>query len=480
LNPDVLVVGGGVAGLQCGAALADAGLRVLLLEASSCLGGRAASWTDHTSGDTVDIGPHVLASDYRHFLALLQRLRTDHLVLWQRQPLITLLDGGRQLRMRSSSLPPPLHALPNLPQALRSVPLAQMASNWRVAWQALRAAEADTLALDGVSALQWLNDRGVHPRFIDWFWASACRALLNLPLNECSAAALQRVFRLMITRSGYCFGFPRAGLAQLYAPGCQALIESAGGVVRLNAEVSRLEVEDGRAKGVRLSDGSQVQAAAVVLALPPAALAALAPPRWTQPAGWEALFKPSPYVCTYLWFDRKLTAERFWARVWSPDDLNMDFYDLSNIRPTPVGAPSLIAANCIHAVHAQHLDDAQIVRRTVAEIAEFAPEAAQARVRRADIHRVPMAIACPRPGTEAARPPAATPFANVWLAGDWTATGLPSSMESAARSGALAAEAVGASLGRQVKVVQPVPPPQGLGAVLSRAARQGPTQPGRG
>jgi phytoene dehydrogenase-like protein len=81
LNPDVLVVGGGVAGLRCGAALADAGLRVLLLEASARLGGRAASWTDPTSGDTVDIGPHVLASDYRHFLALLQRLRTDHLVL---------------------------------------------------------------------------------------------------------------------------------------------------------------------------------------------------------------------------------------------------------------------------------------------------------------------------------------------------------------------------------------------------------------
>jgi phytoene dehydrogenase-like protein len=390
-----------------------------------------------------------------------------------------LLDRGRQLRMRSSSLPPPLHGLPNLPEAWRSVSLGQMASNWRVAWQAVRAAEADTLALDGVSALQWLNDRGVHPRFIDWFWASACRALLNLPLKECSAGALQRVFRLMITRSGYCFGFPRTGLAQLYAPGCQSLIETAGGAVRLNTEVRQLEVADGRVTGVRLSDGSQLEAAAVVLALPPAALAALAPSAWPQPAGWAALFQPSPYVCTYLWLDRKLTAERFWARVWSPDDLNMDFYDLSNIRPTTAGAPSLIAANCIHAVHAQHLDDAEIVRRTVAEIAEFAPEAAHARVRHADVHRVPMAIACPHPGTEAARPPVATPFANVWLAGDWTATGLPSSMESAARSGALAAEAVGASLGRQLDVVQPVPQPQGLAALLSRAARLGGTAPRR-
>jgi uncharacterized protein with NAD-binding domain and iron-sulfur cluster len=243
--------------------------------------------------------------------------------------------------------------------------------------------------------------------------------------------------------------------------------------------VRQLEVADGRVTGVRLSDGSQLEAAAVVLALPPAALAALAPSAWPQPAGWAALFQPSPYVCTYLWLDRKLTAERFWARVWSPDDLNMDFYDLSNIRPTTAGAPSLIAANCIHAVHAQHLDDAEIVRRTVAEIAEFAPEAAHARVRHADVHRVPMAIACPHPGTEAARPPVATPFANVWLAGDWTATGLPSSMESAARSGALAAEAVGASLGRQLDVVQPVPQPQGLAALLSRAARLGGTAPRR-
>jgi 15-cis-phytoene desaturase len=184
-----------------------------------------------------------------------------------------------------------------------------------------------------------------------------------------------------------------------------------------------------------------------------------------QPEGLR--LQPSPYLSTYLWFDRPLATRRFWARTWAARDLNMDFYDLSRIRQgRGPDAPAWIAANAIHAVHAAEEDDDTLVRRTVDELAELDATVRQAQLVHARVHRIPMAVVCPHPGFEAARPPQATGRPEVWLAGDWTRTGLPSSMESAARSGALAAEGVAALLGRRVAPALPVPETVGLPGLL--------------
>lgn len=459
---DIAVVGGGVAGLGCAAALAGVGLRVVVVERDARLGGRAASWTDEATGDVVDIGPHVVTSEHRNFLALLQRLGTADQVCWQPDPLVTLLDHGRRLRMHAPPWPVPLHGLPNLPQALRCVGLRDLLSNLGVAWCAARLDEASTRALDGIDALSLLRSLGVTPRFIDWFWTPATLALLNVPLAQCSAAALMRVFRLMLGRSGYHFGFPRIGLSELFAPGCRRAIEAAGGQVLTGVAATRLSMPGGRIDRVQLSDGRAVSARGVVLALPPQALAELVP----EAAPLSSGFAPSPYVSTMLWFDRRLGDDRFWARAWRPGDLNLDFYDLANIRPVPREAPSLIAANAIHVDDPR--DDAALIAQTRDEVVQFAPVAAQARLLHARVHRIPMAIPCPAPGTETRRPATATPWPGVWLAGDWTDTGLPCSMESAARSGALAAEAAAAALDRPLRVAIAPPETTGLVALLRR------------
>jgi flavin-dependent amine oxidoreductase len=178
--------------------------------------------------------------------------------------------------------------------------------------------------------------------------------------------------------------------------------------------------------GVRLRDGAHVRADHVVAALPPQALAKLG---LAAPA-----FEPSPYISCYLWFDRKLTRERFWAQLGVLGRLNTDFYDLSNIRRGWAGRPSLIASNIIYSHRANAMPDAEIVAATQREIAAFIPGAAAARVVHAVVNRIAMAIPCPLPGSESQRP---APSASI--AGDWTRTGLPCSMESAVRSGLLAA-----------------------------------------
>ena len=140
---------------------------------------------------------------------------------------IELLDDQGRLQVPTSRWTPPLHGLPMLPSALRRLGWRDLLSHGRLTWQGVRANERTVRALDDLDALGWLRSRGVSERAIDWFWRSALLALLNVPLEQCSAAAAMRVFRLMLGRSGYHFGFPTTGLSGLYVPQCAAAIRAA-------------------------------------------------------------------------------------------------------------------------------------------------------------------------------------------------------------------------------------------------------------
>lgn len=453
----VAIVGGGLAGLACAVALADAGLRVMLIERERTLGGRARSWIDAASGDTIDLGPHVLHSEYRNMLAFLDRLGTRHLVCWQPEKLLTLAAPRRAVVLRHRRLPPPLSLLPDL-VAGSGLSAADLWSNNRPTWRSMRFDEADVPELDRISAADYLRSAGVSERMIEWFWAFFALAIMNVPLERCSAAALLRVNSQLIGHRRLHFGFPAVGLAELFAPQAEKAVLTSGGSVVINTEVVAI-----KAKHVILRDGTRIPADQVVAALPPQAL---------QKLGIEApSVEPSPYVSCYLWFDRKLTNERFWAQLGALKRLNTDFYDLSNIRRGWSERPSLIASNIIYSHRAHAMSDADIVAATQREIAEFIPEAKAARVVHAVLNRIPMAIACPLPGNESERPGVQS-LVNLLIAGDWTRTGLPSSMESAVRSGWLAAEEVLRAAGRPRNLALPPPPTEGLAGLVRRLSRR--------
>ncbi|HET9445427.1 MAG TPA: hydroxysqualene dehydroxylase HpnE [Steroidobacteraceae bacterium] len=462
---DVAIIGGGLAGLACAIALRDTGLTLWVFEADAELGGRARSWTDERTGDAVDVGPHILLSEYRNMLGLMELLGTSDRIVWQPDPLIRLREGARVTDMHLHALPPPFHLLPSF-GAVRDLSWRDKLSNWRIVRLALRFDEQMVTALDGVSAADLLRRHGVTPRLIQWFWASACMALLNVPLEHCSAAALMRVFSQLVGIERYRIGFPNTALGELFAPAAADLIRESGGRVHTRTSVDAIS-RDGDGAGawnIQFSDGARLRARFCVLALPPQSLLDLIPEHWggLQPFHDAKSFEPSPYISSYIWFDRKLTRERFWARIWSDADLNTDFYDLSNIRAGWSDRPSVIASNIIFSHRANCLSDAQILATTVEEVAEAFPGVRDAVIRHVAIHRIPMAIPCPAPGVESKRPANATPLAGLYLAGDWTRTALPASMESAVHSGFAAAEEIWRAIGRPRTLVLPKRPTEGL------------------
>jgi squalene-associated FAD-dependent desaturase len=461
---DAVIVGGGIAGLACAVELCRSGLSVTLLERDAEPGGRARSWVDEITGDTIDIGPHILLSEYQNMLRLMEDLGTLGHVVWQPEKFITFVDEPRPVDIRMYRFPAPFHFLPSL-LAAPQLSLYDLASNYRLMWSVMRMSDSESLSLDDIVAEHHLQQMGVSERCIDWFWRSACMAIMNVPLEQCSAGSLLRFFRFMMGQSGYQVGFAGRGLGELFVPAALARIRASGGRVLTRTEASAIEGADGAATAVRLADGTQLHAGAVVSTVPPQQLDALVPQHWRQQhEAFQGLgrFEASPYISTYLWFDRKLTDEKFWARVWAPENFNYDSYDLSNIRPRWANKPSVIASNIVFSHRAADMDDDEIIAITMRELGDFLPEVSAAKLRHARVHRTPMAVPAPYPGLEKLRPQTTSPVGNLFLAGDWTDTGLPASMESAVRSGYLAAENVLARFGRPREIAVPPPTAEGL------------------
>jgi hydroxysqualene dehydroxylase len=439
LRNDVVIVGGGLAGLSAASRLAERGVRALVLEARPSLGGRAAAFTDPVTGERVDNGQHVLVGAYRETFAFLRRIGTDGDVFMQRDLAIEFVDrAGRHSQLACWPLPSPWHLL--------SGALRWDAIGWR-----------DRLALGGMRTVigrppggrraigkesatgetvrQWLVRHGQTPRLIEMLWEPLAVAALNQSIDEASGAVFGAVVSRMFTRDrrDAALGLPRKSLDELYTVPARAFIERGGGDVRTSTPVTigcdPLQVQ---LRGERL-DARAVICAVAWYSLPavfPGSPHALAPVL-AAAAGTSA----SPIVTVNLWFDRPVTRGMFVglpgrAMQWVFDKRALFGDQTSHLSLVSSGAAALV-----------NLENQAIVDVALRELRAAFPAAREATLRRAVAVREKRATFSVAPG-QPGRPAIQTAVPGLFLASDWIDTGLPATIESAVIAGHAAADSV--------------------------------------
>ena len=434
----VVVVGGGLAGLAAAAALAESRCRVTLLEARRRCGGRAASYEDPVGGGLVDACQHVAMGCCTNFLDLCRRAGLDDALRRDRTLWFIGPDGDRSRCTPSRLLPAPLHLAPLL-LGMRHFSVGEKLALGRGMLRLARHQSAG--GADTATALEWLRSIGQPERVIRLFWQPVIESALGESIDLVGVAAARKVAvdGFLAHRDAADLIVPTEPLGRLFGDRLIRWLEAAGVVVASGMTVTEIE----RAT-IRCGTES-IACDAVVLAVPWKAAARLVPD--IVPAGDERLVG-SPITAVHLWFDRDV--------IDVPHAVLVGRVSQWVFRAEP---GSTTPGHCQVVISASRglmqSDRRAIVDQVVAELREVFPAARHATLRDAKVVTDPTAVLSVRPGVDALRPAAITRVPNLFLAGDWTATGWPSTMEGAIRSGRIAAAAAGRYLGVDVPAVVP-------------------------
>jgi hydroxysqualene dehydroxylase len=442
---DVIVVGGGFAGLSAGALLAESGARVTVLDARPQLGGRATAFTDRHTGELVDNGQHVLFGCYRATLDFLRRIGALDNVRMQPSMEVAYLDTkGRRSLLRCPPLPSPLHLLAGvldwdaMPWRDRLAAL-KLAAPLRRARAELRRSGTVTAEPSGTVS-EWLIAHGQRPRLRSWLWDPLAVAALNQSPDVAAASPFVRVLAEMFgpDRTASSLVLPTTPLHEMYAEPASAFIRARGGSVRVNA-LARVAVEHGRVRGVDVR-GERIEASRVIVAVPWFALRSLfgpaAPPELAQTLAAAGAMESMPIVTVNLWYDRRVMDEPF---VGLPGREMQWVFDKRLAFGGHASHLSLVSSG---ATRLAALRTDELTALAAREMEQALPGARGATLVRATVVREKQATFSLAPG-QPARPGSATAIDGLYLAGDWIDTGLPGTIESAVVSGHMAARLAG-------------------------------------
>lgn len=473
-SPTVAVVGGGLAGLAAGCALSDAGFRVTLFERRPFLGGRASSYQHPATGEIVDNCQHVLLGCCTNLIQFYEHTGVAEKIRWYDR--LTFLEpGGTASVIGASFLPAPFHTAPSF-LAAHCLSLADKVAITR----AMLALIASTPAEAGESFLDWLRRHRETQRAIERFWKTVLVSTLNEDLDRVSVTYAAQVFRESFLKSAKAgrMGVPRVPLTELYNAAGD-FIRARGGEVQFRAAVDFFRPE---ASQVTLGIHAQERRFDfVVFAVPFDVLARILPDAPESQPLRESLeqFETSPITGIHLWFDRQISnldhavlLDRTMQWMFHKSRLlGQESRDVSGRDPAASTAATsaqegrgsyveLVVSSSKALVEESR---SAIIDLALKETREFFPEAAAARLVKATVIKEIHATYSPRPGVDRYRPGNATVWPRVFLAGDWTRTGWPATMEGAVRSGYLAAQALARSAGQpDVTYLVPDLPSSGL------------------
>jgi len=466
------VIGGGLAGLSSAVALADAGLQVRLFEKRPHLGGRATSYT-LPDGSEVDNCQHVTLGCCTNLADFYRRAGADSKVRFYDRLYFADRQGRRSTMEASALLPPPLHMAPSFLffGALSFADRRAIAK----ALLAIARSGGSPQDIEGISMLDWLRRMKQTRGAIERFWRVVLVSALDEELDRTDARYGIDVFwkAFLGSRGGYRVGIPSVPLADLYE-GCREAIVRRGGEVKLRAGVREIRVCDGQFKCAVLEDGTEVAADVCIAAVPHATLPGLVPKQLSEagaPLGDVSRIRTAPITGVHFWFDRAVMTEPFLTLLDHTTQWIFNKSKLYQVESNGAGGASdlvdsrrtqylqLVISASYDLVPRSRREIIDLCRR---ELLDVLPATRDAELVKATVIKEVHATFSPEPGVDRWRPAQDIGVRNLYLAGDWTRTGWPATMEGAARSGYLAAEAALAAMGRPQRFLQPDLPLEGL------------------
>ena len=459
----LVIVGGGLAGLASAVALAQSPTppRITLIESRPRLGGRASSFPDPLTGELVDNCQHVSMACCTNLGDFCRRVGTDH--LFKRVPDVRFLSPeGKLSKLEAGPWPAPLHLSGSFLRANYLTPIERLRVAYGVA--RLKSWRPNNRTDAGESVLSFLQRNGQTDRTIRRYWATVLISALNERLHQMDINHARKVFvdGFLRHRDGYRMEIPLVPLGDLYGHRLESWLAEHGVEVRLTTGVKSVAVDGqgpGAVNGVWLRSGEWLAADSLILAAPFDRVAGLLPePIRRRIPGLAHLerIESSPITGVHLWFDRPVCPHE---HVVTVDRLIHWVFDHSAIQgrtaPETDGTGQYLQIVISASYDLQALSKTEIRDAVLAELAAIWPRAADAELLRWWVVTEHGATFAVRPGVDSLRPSQRTPVPGLFLAGDWTDTGWPATMEGAVRSGYRAVEEWWSDRGETRSLIQP-------------------------
>ena len=430
----IAVIGAGLAGLSAAVELSLQGIPVTVFEQRPRAGGRAYSFVDAESGETVDNGQHAMIGGYAATLRLLDLIGSrEH--LWK-QPRPSLVFHHPERGFSDFSLPhlpSPFH----LVAGILSTRLFTLPDKMRLlsAGGTLRHLGTHEKTLEQLTADQWLRSLGQTDEARRSFWEPLVVAIMNERSEKASALLFARcLYRAFIeSEQNATLLLPSVGLSELFADPACALIERSGGSVRLQTRVTAITMEGGIARRLLIADGTSVEVSSVIVAVPPWSVVSLVP----SLADHAGAFTASPIVSIHFWFEDQVMESPLVGIIGRTVQWVFDRRKIAE-KTRGGGHISCVVSSAEELVDKENKEILKIAEADISAV--FGKNAL--RPTRGMVIRERKATFSPGPAVEHLRPQTKTAIPNLFLAGDWTNTGLPGTLEGAVLSGRMAAEAV--------------------------------------
>lgn len=424
-----IVIGGGWAGLSCAIELQDKGFEVTVLEQSGRLGGRASSFKDKESGEILDNGQHLFMGCYSSTIQFLEKIGTLKNLRFQDKLSVDFINRkGKIFNLNCPALPAPFHlffGLANL-GTLSFLEKFRMLNVYRALKNGSRNLKTKTVE-------EWLIAQGQSERARKYFWDLITIATLNEQPSIAEAESLKVVLKeaFFSAKEKSKIVLSTVGLSELCGPAAEKYLQNKNGRIQTNVLVSKINIEGDSVSGVVLRDGTVLKANVYVSSVPFFILPQLLDREESQNTFFGRLknLKSSPILSIALWFDEPVTHIEFAGLL---DTQVQWFFNKAKILKSGSKHISLV----ISGAH-RHLakSDEEILKMSLEELSDCFPKIRGSKLRRALIQREKNATLSPQIGYQEFRLPQKTPLKNFFLAGDWTDTGLPATIESAVLSG---------------------------------------------